>query len=212
VNYCSITPDRGDRPHFFEFCIKQLNKVNNGHPTNAYLMNDRPKNGDMDLVPRVRQGIEMAKRDGFEWAFVFESDDCFPSDYFQRYEPHFKKYDFIGDSTTFYYNIKTLRWSSFKHAGRASLFTTAFRISALEDFVWPPDNSKFLDLAIWKFARNKKKVFVNSGAIGIKHGHGLVGGKGHVMKLNNADPERKWLKSRVEDYQFKFYKDLMLTL
>lgn len=212
ISYATITPNRGsERKLLFEFCIQQLKKMNGDKPPmNAYIMNDPPKSAAVDLVPRIRQGVELAKKDGFEWVVILESDDCYKSDHFQRYEPYFSKVDFIGDAQSYYYNIKTLRWSLFKHAGRASLFTTAFRISALKDFEWPSDDSKFLDISIWKYARNKKKAFVNSGAIGIKHGQGLVGGKGHVMKLNNADPKREWLKSRIEDYQYEFYKNLVL--
>lgn len=210
MNYCTITPDRGDRPMFFEFCIQQLNKINGGYPMNSYLMNDKPKSDEIDLVPRFRQAVELAKRDGFEYAFVIESDDAYPSDYFSRYIPHFDNADFIGDKTTYYYNIRTLRWSKFVHPGRASLFTTAFRISALKGFNWPPDNYKFLDMKLWEFA--KRKAFVDSGAVGIKHSVGLTGGKGHKMRLNHADPKKQWLKSKVEDYQFEFYTKLMLTL
>lgn len=213
MSFCSITPSRGgERKEFFEFCIKQLNVLNAGHPTNAYLMNEHPKTSEIDLVPRIREGLQLAKKDGFEWAFILEDDDAMPDNYFSRYSPYFNKVDFIGDNQTYYYNILTLRWSIFKHSGRSSLFTTAFRISALDDFKWPADNSKFLDIDIWKHARNRKKIFVDSGAIGIKHSQGLCGGKGHKMRLDHADPKMSFLKSKVSPYQFEFYKDLRLKL
>lgn len=202
TDFAVIVPTRGDRPQFFEFCKHQLDRQTI-QPKARYYIAYEPENNEMDLVRRIKSGIELAKRDGVDLIFCFEDDDSYPRDYFQRYLPRFKQANFIGDSMTYYYNVVTKRWSDFRHSGRSSLFTTAFRVSALEGFKWPDDNARFLDLSLWKFA--KRKAFVNSGAIGIKHGTGLVGGKGHKMRLNYSDPEMKWLKSKVEDYQFQFY-------
>ena len=181
--------------------------MNGGYVNNAYLMNERPKsNTTVDIIPRVLQGIEMAKRDGFEWCFIVEDDDSYPENYFSRYLPYFDHYDFIGDEHSYYYNINTLRWTLFTHKHRSSLFTTAFRISALNNFEWPPENSPFLDIKIWEYARHKRRVFVDSGAVGIKHGTGLCGGNGHKFKLENADPEMKFLKGKLSDYHIEFYQ------
>lgn len=183
-----------------------------GSNQNVYLMNERPKSDAVDLVPRIRQGIEMAKKDGFEWALIVEDDDFYRADYFSRYIPFMDKYDFIGDEQSYYYNIGTRRWTLFTHKYRSSLFTTAFRISALDNFEWPKEDSVFLDIDLWKYARHKRRKFVDSGAIGIKHGFGKCGGKGHKMKLANADPEMKWLEKRVDPESLEFYKSLSVWL
>lgn len=109
MSYATVTPDRGDRPQFLEFCIKQLNKLNNGHPMNAYLMNDKPKNGEVDIVPRIRQGIEMAKRDGFTHVYILESDDFYCADYLKTN----LDFDFFGysDSTERFGRKQLLKWS-----------------------------------------------------------------------------------------------------
>lgn len=211
--YCTITPSRGDRPDLFRFCLIQLQKMNGGeHLTNAYLMNERPTSEAMDLVPRIRKGVEMAKRDGFEWCFIVEDDDAYPEDYFERFLPYLDGYDFIGDDKSIYYNIKTLRYSVMSHPYRSSLFTTAFRISALNNFEWPDAATPFLDIKLWAYAKHKRKIFIDSGAVGIKHGLGLCGGKGHQMSLKNEDPQMKFLKSKLSDYHIDFYKKFHKSL
>jgi hypothetical protein len=214
MNYCTLTCDRGDRPQFFEFCIKQLKSLNgDAPPTNAYLINDKPKTDEFDLIPRFKQGIELAKRDGFENVYCIESDDYYPADYFQKLP--IGDCDFIGYSDTTYYNLRNRTYATFRHPGRSSLFTTAFKISALDGFDWPSDNKVFLDVALWKFAqKTKKKITLIKGnpCLGIKHGLGLVGGKGHKMKMQNKDNDLRFLRSRVSEEAFEFYKTLMLTL
>lgn len=212
MKYCTITPNRGgERETLLSFCANQL--IHMGAVNNSYIMNDSPKSTDCDLVPRIKQGIEFAKKDGFEWVFIIESDDSYPIDYFARYLPYMDRYDFIGDQNSLYYNIKTKRYRAFKHPRRASLFTTAFRVSALHRFKWPPDNTLFLDIKLWQYAKNFKCKFIDSGAVGIKgHGFGKHGGKGHTMLLAHEDPNLAFLKSAVSDVNFLFYTDLMKRL
>lgn len=213
MNYCTITPDRGDRPMFFEFCVSQLTKVNSKPPMNAYLVNDKPTTQDFDLVPRIRAGVEAARKDGFKYAYCFESDDYYPADYFQRMAT--EDYDFIGYQDTVYYHLKSKTYGTFKHPHRSSLFTTAFKISALDGYVWPPDNYVFLDVHLWKWANEKKKkikLLKNNPCLGIKHGVGKTGGKGHRMTFANKDKNLSFLRSRVDDEAFEFYTKLMMTL
>lgn len=211
MSYCTITPNRGgERDSLLFFCAEQLKMMRNG---NSYILNDSPKNNDCDLVPRIREGLKMAKGDGFDWVFIIESDDAYPIDYLDRYIPFMDRYDFIGDQNSLYYNIKTKRWRVFAHPRRASLFTTAFRVSAMDKFKWPPDNTVFLDIKLWQFAKNYRMKFINSGAVGIKgHGEGKHGGKGHTMELKHEDPSGDFLKSKVSSRHFEFYSDLMTRL
>lgn len=212
MSYCTITPTRpGERKPLFEHCIWQLNRMNGGPPNNAYIMNDPPRSGEVDLVPRIKQGVELAKRDGFTHIFIAEDDDFYTIDYLKR--P--LDFDFFGYSDTTYYHLRNRTYANFIHPRRSSLFTTAFKISALDRFVWPADNTVFLDVEIWKFAmrgRFKVKLLKGNPCLGLKHGVGLTGGKGHRMTFKNKDPELKFLKSRVDPESFQFYKDLMLKL
>jgi hypothetical protein len=214
MTYCTLTCDRGDRPKFFEFCIKQLRALNGDWPPmNAYLMNEKPKTDGFDLVPRFKQGVDLAKRDGFKSVYCIESDDYYPKDYFQKLD--IEVYDFIGCQDTTYYNLRNRTYATFKHPGRSSLFTTAFKIEALKGFNWPADNKVFLDVALWDYAKKTKKkvkLLKDNPCLGIKHGTGLCGGKGHRMMMKNKDPDLKFLRSRVSEEAFEFYRTLILTL
>lgn len=214
MNYCTITPDRGDRGELFEFCIKQLTKINGGYPKNAYIMNERPVSAEIDLVPRVRKGIELAKKDGFEFVFIIESDDYYIKDYFNSFGD-LHGVDFVGYNDTVYYNIRTRSYETLTHPGRSSLFCTGFRIDALDRFDWGriKDNDKFLDVKLWEYCMRYGKshrLLTDNPCLGIKgHGIGKVAGKGHVKPLPNHDKDLSFLKSRVDEEAFMFYSKLM---
>jgi hypothetical protein len=209
--FATITPSRGDRNKLLGFTMARLNapfKITCIEP---------PKSDDVDLVPRVKHGIEVAKRNGYEFVFIIEDDDYYPLDYFEHFED-FEQFDFVGYSDTTYYNIRTRTWETFEHSGsnrRSSLFTTGFRISALDRFTWPRDNYKWLDIKLWEYANRCDKrirLLQNNPALGIKgHGHGKFAGKGHLTDLDNKDPDLSYLKSRVDDHAFEFYQTLMNT-
>lgn len=200
-----IIPDRGDRKELTEFCLKQLSKM--PYQFEVFHINHPPTSESCDLVPRIQEGVARAKQAGVDWCFVIENDDAYPRDYFEKYLPHLENCDFIGDDRTIYYNIFNRHWQEFVHPNRASLFTTAFAVSALEDFHWPPGDVRFLDILLWEYAMRKKMPvrFVNSGAVGIKHGIGKCGGVGHIMRLYNPDNDMEFLKSKVSPEHVDFY-------
>lgn len=212
MNYCTITPSRGDRSELLSFCVQQLKKMNSGYPMNAYIINGRPKSAEVDLVPRIREGVEMAKRDGFEFVFIVEDDDWYPANYFSLFGD-LSDLDFVGFSDTTYYNIKTRTYDTFIHYSRSSLFCTGFRISALDKFNWPKDNEKFLDVKLWEYAMRydlRINLLQGNPCLGIKgHAQGKVAGKGHVIGLKNQDKDLSFLQSSVDNESFEFYKQLM---
>lgn len=180
---------------------------------NAYLMNDKPISEDVDLVPRIRKGVELAKRDGFEWCFIIENDDYYPADYFSLFGD-LSELDFVGFSETTYYNLRNLTYETMKHPGRSSLFCTGFRISALDRFNWPKDNTTFLDIRLWEYAqRFSVKLIDKNPCIGIKHGIGKCGGKAHriLMKLKD-DEYGSYLKHSVDPEAFVFYLKIMINM
>lgn len=209
--YATITPSRGDRNKLLGFTMARLNapfKITCIEP---------PKSDDVDLVPRIKHGIEVAKRNGYEFVFIIEDDDYYPIDYFERFED-FEHFDFVGYSDTTYYNIRSRTWETFEHSGanrRSSLFTTGFRISALDRFTWPRDNYKWLDIKLWEYANRcgkRIRLLQNNPALGIKgHGQGKVAGKGHIIELKNKDPDLSFLKASVDEQAFEFYQTLMNT-
>lgn len=212
-NFCTITPNRGgERASLLEHCVRQLQRM--GCQMNSYIINHPAKSSACDLVPRVKEGIELARRDGFEYVFIVESDDYYPSDYFQHFSPG---YDFYGFDTTVYYNIKNRTFSGVDHhRGRASLFCTGFRIAALDTFNWPSDDYVFLDIKLWEYANARRKkiqlLSIPNPCLGIKHGIGKVGGNGHRGQQRNQDRDLSYLKKHVDAESFEFYHNLNLEL
>ena len=178
-------------------------------PDRIYHINYTPKGEGFDLIDRVTDGVFRAAKDGMDWCFVCENDDYYPANYFDRFTPYLDKYDFIGDDHTTYYNLINRTFSTFDHGFRATLFTTAFRISSLNLFEWPADGPN-LDIHLWKYARHRKRKFIESGTVGIKTGIGLCGGNGHHRKLRTPDPDMEWLKARVDGEAYNFYKSIKL--
>lgn len=212
--FAIIVPDRGDRPQMREWCEHQVKQFHSdGHMFTVYV-DFAPVNSKPDLIARIYQGIDVVKSKGIDFVFIVENDDMYPPEYLSKMGNP-EGYDFIGCEHSYYYNLRNLTWQRFDHAHRSSLFNTGFRISAMNGFQWEQlirKNDVFLDIEIWKWARkrNRRKIkFVEgTGSIGIKHGIGLCGGKGHRMEMINKDPEMSWLKSRVDSGSFEFYKQL----
>lgn len=207
MRIATLTPTR-DRRVLLNFCHDQI-CGQSVEVHSKYFINFDSVNNKHDLTQRIRQGYELAKEGGLDWVVIFEDDDAYPTNYIERFTPHMDRYDFIGDPNSLYYNIHTRRYQVFNHPRRASLFTTAFRVSALDKFRWPPDDTVFLDIKLWNYAKNFKCKFIDSGAVGIKgHGIGKHGGKGHTMELKHADPTGDFLKSKVTPRHFEFYTKL----
>lgn len=206
--FCAIIPNRPGREKLYDFCIHQISKMTL-KPDMIYNIDYPAVDDNVDICERVYDGMQRAKADGFDVCFIIENDDRYPPDYFQRFGSMYG-YDFFGSPETIYYNINNRSWSRINHNLRSSLFTTGFRIKALEKFIFPK-KTPFLDLEIWKHAKPySKRMINNTGAIGIKgHGIGLCGGKGHVMNLDKKDPYLNWLRSNMDNESFEFYVSLI---
>ncbi len=207
MSFCTITYDRGDRPQFLDFCKYQLSRMT-VKPDQSYFITHQPKGKEIDLIPRVKKGIELAKADGFEEIFFIESDDYYPADYFETMS--LDNHDFIGSLVTTYYHIKDKRYSKIDHSARSSLFTTGLNLHVLDSFNWPPKTAITLDVSLWNHAQQFKRKFIYTKAVGIKHGYGLCAGIGHRRTLKQSDENMEWLKSRVDSEAFQFYKTVRL--
>lgn len=208
MKFCAIIPDRNDRPELLKHCYAMLNKQT-VKPEAVYLMNHDTGINGFDLVDRVKLGVDLAIQDGFEWCFIIENDDFYPASYFERFQSTMERADFIGQQFSIYYNLRNLTYNRFDHHHRSSLFMTAFRASALNNFTWPNSDKPFLDRDLWIYARHKRRKFIETGAIGIKTGLGLCGGKGHQMIWpKNSDKDFKWLRGKVDQESFEFYREL----
>jgi len=200
--FAVIIPCRGDRPDFIAHCMNQLARMTR-KPDCIFHINWKPIGRGFDLVERVHDGVCKAKAAGYDVVFIVENDDFYEADYFEKFGDF--NADFFGSEKTTYYHLKNREHQTIQHPFRASLFTTGFRISTLDKFKWGGD--QFLDLKLWEYAKKQglRKLFVNVDAIGIKHGLGKCGGKGHKMKMKYSDHEMQWLKSKVDPYSYLFY-------
>lgn len=206
VKFCTITPDRGDRPELLEFCRHQLSRMT-VKPDHSYFIDFKPEDDRKDLVLRVNKGIEMARQDGFDKVFIVENDDFYPADYFEKMLQ--RESNFRGASSTICYNLRFNSYETLSHPGHSSLFHTAFNISALHNFMYPDDYSAFLDIRLWRFAiRTKSYELWEPIAISMKHNIGLVGGKGHRIDYKYKDPDRSHLKELVDSEAYAFYQTL----
>jgi hypothetical protein len=208
MSHALLTPTRGDRKTMLTHCLKQVSRFTAS--VDAHLIIDfKPENQKKDLKHRVKAGYEEALKLGVDWIVIIEDDDHYDKEYLHKVLMLADKSDFIGCEYSFYYNLKNRTWEKILHAGRSSLYTTAFRVSAMKNFAWHRADDVFLDLNIWQYAKRFRRSFVDAGAIGIKgHGFGLSGGKGHQLVMKNKDPELTWLESKVDSDSFEFYKTL----
>lgn len=198
-------PDRGDRPELTEFVISRL-------PRDIQFLhiNYPPIRKQFDLTARIKAGVDLARSRNFKRVFIAENDDFYPKDHFKPFTQ-----DFVGYEESIYYHLGNRTWEKFFHPGRASLFNTAFAVSAVENFRWPSDNTVFIDLELWHHARMRRKSIelrLNPPCIGIKHGLGLCGGKGHKQRFKNLDFHLEWLSNNMDKEAFEFYYKLSLKL
>lgn len=225
--FCTITPTRGDRPELLDFCKHQLTRMTL-KPDASYFIDHTPMTTQCDLQDRLRRGIAKAKSDGIDWAFIIEDDDYYAPDYFQRFGAQFSNLfmgnsnvEFFGYQDTVYYHLPTRRWQHMHHRGRASLFCTAFRVSAMDSMNWGASSDPFQDISIWNWVSRMKRPavlmgfgeFVTPPAVGIKHGIGKCGGSGHTMKMERPDHtyagEIAHLKRIVDAEAYEFYTQLI---
>ncbi len=211
MEFATITPCRyGERQELVSFCKHQIERMT-VKPAKSYFVSYKTSKFP-DLVERIQEGCKRARSDGFDFVFILENDDFFPLDYFENRIPTDEDC-FIGDDKSTYYNLRNNTWRTFDHPNRSSLYNTGFNLSCIKYFDWPNTNTVFLDILMWEFA-NKKKLntrFIPSKSIGIKHGLGQVGGRGHVMVGTNKDENREWLKSQIDTDSWAFYQSLKLA-
>lgn len=212
TKFCTITPDRGDRPEFTEFCRHQLSRMT-VKPDHSYFIDYPPVSKGVDLIERFEKGVKKAKADGFDYVYIIENDDYYPANYFEIMHfgyPDGLQYDIVGIPFSHYYHIGNRRHQLMNHPKWSSLFCTGFKTNVIEGFDY---SCKHLDVSIWEYIRatsRSRKLVYDILPIGIKHGIGLCGGIGHTMKLKNEDKDMSWLKSHIDSDAWTFYNTLKL--
>ncbi len=171
--------------------------------------------GVVDIVPRVRKGIALAAAAGIEYCFIIENDDYYPDNYIEKMMFHFHQgIGLLGIDQSIYYSLQSKSWMVFSHPNRASLFCTAFRISALQNYKWPADQLLYFDRHLWAHACKKAFPCLGHPPIGMKHGNGFCPGNyhngmvnGHKVRNMRPDDNMQWLEKRVRPESFEFYRN-----
>src|SRR6478752_4742800 len=114
--FAVITPHRSsERNDFLNFCVDQVSRMT-VKPAHHYIIQYPAVNESVDIIPRLKKGIEYAKADGIDLVFILEDDDQYPATYFENID---FDADFIGEPVTTYYNIRNNTWTTFDHPHRS---------------------------------------------------------------------------------------------
>ncbi len=155
-----------------------------------------------DLTKRIRIGCEKAIELGCDVVLIMEDDDWYSPNYIETITKAWQiqgKPEIIGCDNTQYYHIKTGQTVELSHPKRASLMHTLISADGIKKIVWPEDSFVFLDIELWKQLKGKTFKTRDPIAVGIKHGIGSTGGKGHLetFKGYQPDPDFKKLRQMV---------------
>jgi hypothetical protein len=214
---CLITPDRNDRPEFLAHCRWQMERQTVGACAH-FVMNAPAVEGLVDIVPRVRWGVDMARSLGYEYCFIIENDDYYPDDYIERMMEGLRWAAMVGTINTTTYILQQKCYRTTLHPGRSSLFLTGFKTKALERYTWPDDRMLYFDVHLWQHTCSKNFINFNGwGPVGIKHGVGFCPGNFHNGIVNGKpaknmteDSNSEWLRKHVRKESFEFYKKFIL--
>lgn len=202
-----VIPTR-DRPQFLDFAFQQI-LLQTKQPDIIEIIDYPPKSNEKDITQRYRVGVLQAVAKGADVIIFWEDDDYYQLDYIEYMVKQWhlnNKPLIMGIEYTYYYHLKY--GVHYKHhKGRASMFCTVVSKDAINQ-LWPEDYVAFTDLFIWGGWRNT--VLLNPErimAIGIKHGIGLSGGKGHINKSIYTKNET-FLKEHCTQRAYEFYQSI----
>lgn len=208
-----VIPDKGGRGLFLNQSLKMIKR----QTLQPHFINLVDEETDLktDITYRYRVGIEQLKEAGCDVILFWENDDYYSKDYIKTMIREWKKAGkplLFGIGQTVYYHLKLKKYSVLKHKDRASAMSTMIHKDLFIDY--PKDDEKFFDLSLWKNGIGKTFVPTKNINIGIKHGVGLVGGKGHSVEFryDNEDNDLKYLRKNTDKETCNFYKFLMASL
>jgi len=208
-----ITPTRRDRQEFFELAELMLERQT--FDDYVWIVVDYPPKSDKnDITERYFAGIKEARELGCKLAVFWEDDDYYPEYYLENMYKLWVDHgecDLIGHTTTIYYHLKSRKFRTLIHRGRASMFATAMSLSARPKAEHDPnrDDIAFLDLRLWEDTSLSRCTFTGYMAIGIKHGIGKSGGSGHrAESVGIKDKDFRFLKSKTDHEVFERYAEI----
>ena len=210
MNITVVIPTRGDRPELLKQCQRLIDRQIRQPDRVIYCESNKGITGN------VRRGYKDVK-DGI--VVIWEDDDYYPAHYLRSVENYWEQarddVEILGWEQSIYYHLGVLKYRIINNRttnrdGMSSLMSTTLKAGLNID--WPADSYKWLDIKLWE-QLDKKQLIDGWQAIGIKHGIGLCGGKGHLSnfyrKEDPDDPEMEFFYTFTDD---EFYRHLSATL
>lgn len=202
-----VIPTLGDRPAFLEFCLERLKKQTR-KADHVALVNYQNTSGLVDISQRYKKGISYLIGKGCDLILFIEDDDYYPLTYIEETFNLWVKYgkpDIMGCKETVYYHMPTSNYLTIvqKHC---SAYCTS--ISSKANFDVCEDNGNYFDVKLWSNNRGVKVEYKRK-PIGIKHGIGRCGGKGHESNFyKSKDIGYNFLKENIDSDAFSFYSKM----
>ena len=176
-----ITPHQpGARSVFIERLKTYINRQT--VKPDQWIVVDHNTGKDKDITDRLIAGLNEC-RDA-DLILIMEDDDWYAPNYIQRMRDEWIKAgkpNMIGVGQTHYCHIKSGGHVLLKHPKRASLMSSGINGLAVYNIQWPQEQV-FIDLHLWTQLGGKTFIPNQPIAVGIKHGIGNTGGKGHNPK------------------------------
>lgn len=208
-----VIPDKKDRPLFLNHCLRMM-KNQTLKADVIRIVNDDSCIDGCDITWRYKKGLtELFEDEKCDVVLKIENDDWYADVYIESMINMWMDYGMpaiFGLDTTTYYHIGLRKYKVMKHEGRSSAFCTLVTKEVL-NINWCKDTEPFFDLHLWK--QPISKIAVSSPlciCIGIKHGHGLCGGKAHRKEFPypESDHDLSFLSRIVDKESLEFYKSI----
>lgn len=204
-----VIPDRGDRPRFLKNCLRMI-EAQTKKPDHLIVVDEPSKSKKCDITYRYRKGYTWMSQTDVDCILFMENDDWYSPDYIETMVSEWVRHgkpDIFGTNYTIYYNINIHKWLTMHHKRRSSAMSTLITPRLKID--WCPDHEPYTDIHLWMKCRLQAVTFKPTKHIcmGIKHGIGLCGGRGHTTKLERYENSNglTLLKSTLDPVSFEFY-------
>lgn len=206
-----IIPDRGDRPKFTEKCLEFISRQTL-QPDFIELVNDKPKNKDVDVTLRYKLGYTRLSEKGADVIIFIENDDWYCDNYIKIMVSKWVEFDrplMLGLNKTIYYHVNAKRYCELLHYGHSSAMSMV--VAGKKYFDFGKENNPFVDLYLWKKYKGLLFHLDKNINLGIKHGIGLSGGAAHDANwkgYKHEDLSGDYLKNIVGENDYNFYCSL----
>ncbi len=209
INLGVIIPTLRDRPVFLKFCLDRL-KRQSYKPYKVKIIDYLNNTDKADIAKRYKEGIRYLFDKGCDLVAMMEDDDYYPLTYLhelvEKWVDH-NRPNIIGCRNTVYYHLPTRKWLEVS-PNHSSAFCTAVSPRANIDVCG--DYEAYYDLYLW-MANKGVQVRFKKIPIGIKHGIGRCGGRGHqsdFWRNYKADYDGSQLKKWVDNEALQLYLNI----